>query len=161
MGESVPKELYVAIRSYTGIVQGNSLLPQGNLDSHFGDGVLFVTYSLLISGSARGASGPTKVEGAAPDVTLRKGTRLYQIVQWLQNGDGDPLIVGCSVHLIISTLVPCHLPLHPGLQNQGICELHASLSEVVHPVALWVLKGGIICLRRSSMKRTKQRIWSI
>ena len=52
-----------------------------------------MTYSLLISGSAKGASGATKVEGSAPDVTLRKGTRLHQIVQWLQNGDGDPLIV--------------------------------------------------------------------
>ena len=52
-----------------------------------------MTYNLLISGSAKGASGTAKVEGAAPDVTVRRGTRLYQIVQWLQNGDGDPLIV--------------------------------------------------------------------
>ena len=74
-------------------MQGNSSLPPGNLDKHFGEGVLFVTYSLLISGSAKGAGGATKVEGSAPDVTLRKGTRLYQIVQWLQNGSGDPLIV--------------------------------------------------------------------
>ena len=74
-------------------MQGNSSLPSGNLDKHFEDGVLFVTYSLLISGSAKGASGATKIEGSAPDVTLRKGTRLYQIVQWLKSGAGDPLIV--------------------------------------------------------------------
>ena len=74
-------------------VQGNTNLPQGKLDVHFGEGVLFVTYSLLISGSAKGGSSKVKVEGAAPDVELRKGTRIHQIVQWLQNGDGDPLIV--------------------------------------------------------------------
>ncbi len=77
-------------------MQGNSSLPQGNLDTHFGEGVLFVTYSLLISGSVKGGSATVKVEGAAPDVMLRKGTRLHQIVQWLSNGDGDPLIVRVS-----------------------------------------------------------------
>lgn len=77
-------------------VQGNSSLPQGNLDTNFGEGVLFVTYSLLISGSVKGGSATVKVEGAAPDVMLRKGTRLHQIVQWLRNGDGDPLIVRFS-----------------------------------------------------------------
>ena len=97
-------------------MQGNSSLPPGNLDKHFGEGVLFVTYSLLISGSAKGASGATKVEGSAPDVTLRKGTRLYQIVQWLQNGDGDPLIVRPLRKLSQLTLPPPHLTQHLGIQ---------------------------------------------
>ena len=109
-----------------GGMQGNSALPQGNLDSHFGEGVLFVTYSLLISGSAKGASGTTKVEGAAPDVTLRKGTRLYQIVQWLRSGDGDPLIVRPLSERFQSATFPVCLTQQPGLQYQGTCKLHES-----------------------------------
>ena len=74
-------------------MQGNSNLPQGDLEKHFGEGVLFVTYSLLISGSSKGSNSKEDMEGAAPAVTIKKGTRMYQIVQWLQNGEGDPLIV--------------------------------------------------------------------
>ena len=62
-----------------------------------------MTYSLLISGSSKGSNNKEEVEGAAPAVTIRKGTRLYQIVQWLQNGEGDPLIV---------RLLPCLLTPH-------------------------------------------------
>ena len=111
-------------------MQGNSSLPPGNLDKHFGEGVLFVTYSLLISGSAKGASGATKVEGSAPDVTLRKGTRLYQIVQWLQNGSGDPLIVRPLSTVYQKTLLcPPILNWHSGQQHQGIRILCAHLTH--------------------------------
>ena len=84
-------------------MQGNSSLPQGKLEKHFGEGVLFVTYSLLISGSSKGSNSTEHVEGAAPAVTIKKGTRMYQIVQWLQGGEGDPLIV---------RLLPCLLTVH-------------------------------------------------
>lgn len=73
-------------------------MPQGNLDKHYGQGVLFVTYSLLISGSAKGSGGTEHVEGWPQDIMLRKGTRLHQIVQWLRGGDGDPLIVFDEAH---------------------------------------------------------------
>lgn len=36
-------------------VQGNESLPQGNLNVHFSEGVLFVTYSLLIQKGKAGA----------------------------------------------------------------------------------------------------------
>ena len=88
-------------------MQGNTNLPSGNLDKHYGDGVLFVTYSLLISGSAKGG-GETHIEGAPTDVTIRKGTRLHQIVQWLQGGDGDPLIVSTlsTLQVILNLKIP-------------------------------------------------------
>jgi hypothetical protein len=86
-------------------VQGNNNLPSGNLDRHYGDGVLFVTYSLLISRSAKGG-GETHIEGAPRDFTIRKGTRLHQIVQWLLGGDGDPLIVSTqSTFQVIMNLI--------------------------------------------------------
>ena len=83
-------------------MQGNSNLPQGNLENHFGEGVLFVTYSLLISGNSKRSNSEQQVEGAVPAVTIRKGTRIHQIVQWLQNGKGDPLIVRLLPYLLTS-----------------------------------------------------------
>ena len=88
------------------MAQGNNSLPQGNLTTKFGSGVLFVTYSLLVQGFGKAEPPPktAEIEGGvdpeqppqqAPKQEWRvpRGSRLHQIVAWLRSGKGDPLVV--------------------------------------------------------------------
>jgi hypothetical protein len=72
----------------------NESLPKGRLDSEqnkIRDGVLFVTYSLLVS------NGPVDVNGQ-----IRHGSRLDQVHQWLRADGGDdappPIIIFDECH---------------------------------------------------------------
>lgn len=78
-------------------VQGNTPLPKGNLERHYSEGVLFVTYSLLVSNTKSMAEprlpGADKAADVQNDFRIPKGSRLEQIINWLNGGDGDALIV--------------------------------------------------------------------
>jgi len=86
--------------------QGNAALPKGNLEKHYDEGVLFVTYSLLVSNTKQmaepklaGANGAEGQDAEEEQIYhIPKGSRLQQIVDWLNGGEGDPLIV--SPHFI-------------------------------------------------------------
>lgn len=95
------------------------MLPHGKLEGHgYKDGVLFCTYSLLMSAKkgknvsiknqpkAASSSGLTPTQLAAREMAeantqkqtleqmTKKGTRLHQIIQWLQGEENDdPVIV--------------------------------------------------------------------
>lgn len=81
--------------------QGNTPLPKGPLAKHHSEGVLFVTYSLLVSNTKQMTEPklPGSGEATAQEQEWRipKGTRLQQIVDWLDGGEGDPLIVRAPI----------------------------------------------------------------
>ena len=78
-------------------MQGNTPLPKGNLERHYSKGVLFVTYSLLVSNTKSMAEprlpGAEKAADVQNEFRIPKGSRLEQIINWLKGGDGDALIV--------------------------------------------------------------------
>lgn len=80
-------------------------MPKGNLEKYYSEGVLFVTYSLLVSNTKSMAEpkvpGAEKAADVQNDFRIPKGSRLEQIVNWLKGGDGDSLIVRVP-------LVCCH-----------------------------------------------------
>ncbi|CAL8463694.1 g3228 [Coccomyxa elongata] len=82
--------------------QGNTPLPKGNLERHYSEGVLFVTYSLLVSNTKSMAEprlpGADKAADVQNDFRIPKGSRLEQIINWLKGGDGDALIVFDECH---------------------------------------------------------------
>lgn len=92
--------------------QGSAGLPKGRLDKNFKQGVLFITYSLLIS-SLKKATLQTiddqnvdTSNGSGTDLPdpraqgVHPGTRLYQVVEWLAGTDrtGDCLIILDECH---------------------------------------------------------------
>ena len=80
------------------LVQGSSSIPKGRIDKHFSQGVLFITYSLLVS-NAKGMADET-TDGsvdAALDPRIPAGSRLAQVVDWLK-GDETPLIILDECH---------------------------------------------------------------
>lgn len=68
-------------------------MPKGNLSKLYDEGVIYLTYSLLVHSSK--ALKETNAPLAADNVVhhIPKGSRLQQIVDWLRSGKGDPLIV--------------------------------------------------------------------
>lgn len=80
-------------------LQSNSKsLPKGNLDSYIRQGVVFVTYSLLVQGSKEALlETPGGEQPDAANTRLTRGSRLEQIVNWLK-GDEKPLIVLDECH---------------------------------------------------------------
>ncbi|BDA48430.1 probable protein strawberry notch homolog 1 [Coccomyxa sp. Obi] len=82
--------------------QGNTPLPKGNLEKHYSEGVLFVTYSLLVSNTKSMAEpklpGAENAADVQNDFRIPKGSRLEQIINWLKGGDGDSLIVFDECH---------------------------------------------------------------
>ena len=81
--------------------QGTNPLPKGRLDKHHTSGVLFVTYSLLVS--MHGAKELPALRAGDlnqnTDARIPRDSRLEQIVHWL-SGDvgGAPLIVLDECH---------------------------------------------------------------
>ena len=93
------------------VPQGSQGLPKGRLDKHYKDGVMFITYSLLIA-SLKKATLQTvddqnvdtsngtadlpdpKQQGVLP------GTRLFHVVEWLAGADkkGNCLIILDECH---------------------------------------------------------------
>ncbi len=102
--------------------QGNTPLPKGSLAKHYSEGVLFVTYSLLVSNTKQMTEpklpGTGEAAAAEPqDWRIPKGTRLQQIVDWLDGGEGDPLIVRPGPTSWSASVFLCalrHPLLHPG-----------------------------------------------
>lgn len=82
-------------------MQGTGPLPKGKISKHFKNGVLFITYSLLISGARNWCAKANKAaDNVATEVegALDKSSRLSQIIEWLDEGDGDPIIVLDECH---------------------------------------------------------------
>lgn len=87
-------------------MQGNATLPKGRIDKHFRQGVLFVTYSLLVSNAK--SMGDENADGSsnAPiDMAIPAGSRLAQIVDWLK-GDEEPLIILDECHKAKNLVAP-------------------------------------------------------
>jgi hypothetical protein len=80
-------------------LQGNQALPKGNLSKLYEEGVLFVTYSLLVH-SAKRLKETNEPQAADSKYHIQRGSRLQQIVDWLRGGDGDPLIVSWTVDIV-------------------------------------------------------------
>ena len=79
-------------------MQGNSnSVPKGKLSKHIQQGVLFITYSLLVSGAKQWAS-KNNDEDSQLEATVSKDSRLGQIIEWLGDGAGDPIIVLDECH---------------------------------------------------------------
>ncbi|KAL4451948.1 hypothetical protein ABPG75_007610 [Micractinium tetrahymenae] len=94
--------------------KGSEAVPTGRALERFGDGVLFVTYSLLISGLNSGRkNAKRKTEGADDDgapaagvaaaaahgrINVPDGSRLAQIIRWLNGSKQPPLIVFDECH---------------------------------------------------------------
>lgn len=86
-----PGMLYVSL-------QGNASIPKGRIDKHFSQGVLFITYSLLVSNAKSMADETTDgTVDTALDPRIPAGSRLAQVVDWLK-GDEAPLIVLDECH---------------------------------------------------------------
>ena len=96
--------------------RSDALLPQGNLSTIVGDGVVFCTYSFLISGSPKvkkekeakrqdGAGTSTDVSGdlEVDPVIGGKKSRAKQLVEWLKAGDGPPLLIFDECHKVRHT----------------------------------------------------------
>ena len=81
-------------------IQGNASLPKGKLDKHHKEGVLFVTYSLLVSNSKAMKDDvvSTAAEAKQLDSSIPEGSRLEQIVDWLNGAEDDPLVVLDECH---------------------------------------------------------------
>ena len=81
-------------------IQGNASLPKGKLDRHHKEGVLFVTYSLLVSNSKAMKDDvvSTAAEAKQLDSSIPRGSRLEQIVDWLNGAEDDPLVVLDECH---------------------------------------------------------------
>ncbi len=111
-------------------MQGNSSLPPGNLDKHFGEGVLFVTYSLLISGSAKGAGGATKVAGVSARCDSEKGDAALPDRAVAAEWQWRPPYCKAALHsLPKDSVCPPILNWHSGQQHQGIRILCAHLTH--------------------------------
>jgi P-loop containing NTP hydrolase pore-1 len=80
--------------------QGGGTIPQGRLSKHFHDGVLFSTYSLLISGgpapSSRADGDANEADASMP--AIARSSRLQQFVDWLREGRGGCLIIFDECH---------------------------------------------------------------
>ena len=63
------------------MMQGNAPLPKGKLDNQLQEGVLFITYSLLVSGAktAMGNDEANVEQDVQFDIRVAKGTRLAQV----------------------------------------------------------------------------------
>ena len=58
-----------------------------------------MTYSLLVVGAKGwGARAAKKADGTELEGSLDKTSRLAQIIEWLEEGDGDPIIVLDECH---------------------------------------------------------------
>ena len=93
------------------VPQGSQGLPKGRLDKHYKEGVMFITYSLLIA-SLKKATLQTvddqnvDTSNGTPDLPDPKqqgvlpGTRLFHVVEWLAGADkkGDCLIILDECH---------------------------------------------------------------
>ncbi|KAK9808500.1 hypothetical protein WJX73_001795 [Symbiochloris irregularis] len=87
--------------------QGNSSVPKGKISKHLKQGVLFITYSLLVSGARSWAKQAAKDPEADESAqgTIDRNTRLGQIIEWLSEGQGDPVIVFDEAHKAKNLLV--------------------------------------------------------
>lgn len=80
--------------------QSSGPLPKGKLSKHFKQGVLFITYSLLVSGARSWAGKAVQnADGVEVEAPVDKSSRLAQILDWLgEEGNGEPLIVLDECH---------------------------------------------------------------
>lgn len=79
-------------------LQGNTTIPKGRIEKSFRQGVLFVTYSLLVSNAK--SMGNETADGSSDaqiDAKIPAGSRLEQIVDWLK-GDENPLVILDECH---------------------------------------------------------------
>ena len=93
-------------------MQGSASIPKGKIDKHFQEGVLFVTYSLLVTAAKAMAQDVDNTQTGGVDHWLPPGSRLAQIVEWLKKEEA-PLIVLDECHkaknLVTSGgATPCH-----------------------------------------------------
>ena len=74
-------------------------LPRGRLDSVCREGVLFMTYSLLVQNlkSAKDDTVTTALEVKQLDKSIPQGSRLEQVVEWLK-GEAEPLVIFDECH---------------------------------------------------------------
>lgn len=76
-------------------------MPRGKLAKLAPTGVIFVTYSLLVSGSKTSSQQAIEANNDSHDLQLQHyphGSRLRQIVDWLKHGQEDVLIVFDESH---------------------------------------------------------------
>ena len=76
-------------------------MPKGKLAKLAPTGVVFVTYSLLISGSKTSRQNAIEANNDSHDLELvhyPHGSRLRQLYDWLKHGDQDVLIVFDESH---------------------------------------------------------------
>lgn len=78
--------------------QGNNSLPKSNLSRIHPEGVLFLTYALLVSGS-KDSAGETAINDAEQEISMKvaRGSRLEQAIEWLK-ADPKPLIILDECH---------------------------------------------------------------
>ena len=117
-------------------MQGSAGLPKGRIDKHHKNGVMFITYSLLIASlkktlttvDAQNEDMSHRAEDDLPnpkDLGVLPGTRLFQVVEWLagQDGKGKCLIILDECHkaknLIAKEGGCCASPSHLSLQHNG------------------------------------------
>lgn len=84
------------------LLQSNSTIPKGRIDKHFSKGVLFITYSLLVSNSKLKSETEVDMTSGVPvdkqmNDKIAPGSRLEQIVDWLKDEEA-PLIVLDECH---------------------------------------------------------------
>lgn len=85
-------------------MQEKDALPKGKLDKLAPKGVIFITYSLLISLAKTKSHDAIKANNEIRDLTLEqypKGSRLRQVVEWLredQQGRQNTMIVFDESH---------------------------------------------------------------
>ena len=81
--------------------QEKDAMPRGKLAKLAPNGVIFVTYSLLVSGSKTSSQEAIEANNVSHDLQLvhyPHGSRLRQIVDWLKHGLEDVLIVFDESH---------------------------------------------------------------
>ena len=93
-------------------VQGSAGLPKGRIDKHYKEGVMFITYSLLIASLKKALLQTVDDQnidtsnGAGSDLPdpraqgVLPGTRLFHVVEWLAGRDrqGNCLIILDECH---------------------------------------------------------------
>lgn len=112
-------------RSNLRVLQGSATIPKGRIDKHFKAGVLFVTYSLLVTNAKAMAQDVTNGETGGVDAQIPSGSRLAQIVEWLK-GETAPLIVLDECHKAKNLVASGgDLLIRVGVSRSALLFLHA------------------------------------
>ena len=78
--------------------RGATSMPTGNLDKVAKEGVMFCTYSLLIHGSGKVSELGARGAAVDPQDLIKPGSRLKQLVDWLDKDPYGPLLVFDECH---------------------------------------------------------------